>query len=396
MDDIEHALSCSICMEIFENPRQLPCQHTYCEKCLTLHIKRNSKDRRKTGGRFNCPICRKEILLKQSQYDGSLFPSNLTVLSLLESKDLMSLLDKHVHRETLLKNKLKLNNKLQRSKGTQTERDILQHKEKGTQTSKYPTKARERKSLELDLFEVFLLRGQCDWNIFHKVVRHIVEPLFFRKDQMHCQRIAIVLLLFFILFYISSVLIAIDFELKHLFFVMLVYSIPTQVFFVQWQKNLSEDKKLIFVIGSTIVHIATFGLFLLLIRCLFYSKCLFEVVHDDTVEIVNTTYWTFAGFKEVEMYQLKEDASFNWTSISTNTELLWLQNAKEINERYRLIWNDIFTGAFKFSIYVRDLIMYCSPFITVIFILQLLCATAITLVNGDIAIQGRRLNQRRF
>lgn len=396
MEDLEHALTCSICMEIFESPRQLPCQHTYCEKCLTLYIKGNSQDRRKRGGRFNCPICRNEVVLKRSPYDGSLFPPNLTALSLIESKDLISLLDKHVHRETIVKNKLKLDNKLQRSKSTQTVTDILQNKEKGTQTTKYSPKARERNNFELNLFEVFLLRGQCDWNIYHMVVRHILEPLFFRSEQIHRQRIAIVLLLFFILLYISSVLIVINFDLEPSFFVLLVYSIPTQVYFVQWQRSSSEDKKLIFVIGSLIVHTVTFGLFLLLIRCSFYSICLFEVVRNDTLEIVNKTYWTLGWFKEVEIYQLKEDAAFNWTSISTNTELLWLQNSSEINERYILIWQDIITCVFTFFAYVRDLIIYCLPFITVIYILQLLCAAANHLVNGESLIQRRRLNQRRM
>ena len=48
---VEDNLSCPVCYELFENPKCLPCQHTYCEKCLEK-LQRDSK--------ISCPECRAE------------------------------------------------------------------------------------------------------------------------------------------------------------------------------------------------------------------------------------------------------------------------------------------------------------------------------------------------
>ncbi|KAL3890100.1 hypothetical protein ACJMK2_002395 [Sinanodonta woodiana] len=49
---------CSICMDIFKNPKLLPCHHSFCYKCLEDYVKVNL-----TNGRFNCPMCRKSVEL---------------------------------------------------------------------------------------------------------------------------------------------------------------------------------------------------------------------------------------------------------------------------------------------------------------------------------------------
>lgn len=33
-ESLEDDLTCPICLEIYEDPRMLPCQHTYCKRCL--------------------------------------------------------------------------------------------------------------------------------------------------------------------------------------------------------------------------------------------------------------------------------------------------------------------------------------------------------------------------
>jgi len=48
---VEDGLSCPVCYELFENPKCLPCQHTYCEKCL---------ERLQRGSEISCPECRAE------------------------------------------------------------------------------------------------------------------------------------------------------------------------------------------------------------------------------------------------------------------------------------------------------------------------------------------------
>ncbi|KAL3890107.1 hypothetical protein ACJMK2_002401 [Sinanodonta woodiana] len=49
---------CSICMDIFKNPKLIPCHHSFCYKCLEDYVKVNL-----SNGRFNCPMCRKNVEL---------------------------------------------------------------------------------------------------------------------------------------------------------------------------------------------------------------------------------------------------------------------------------------------------------------------------------------------
>ncbi|KAL3890171.1 hypothetical protein ACJMK2_002463, partial [Sinanodonta woodiana] len=49
---------CSICMDIFNNPKLIPCHHSFCYKCLEDYVKVNL-----SNGRFNCPMCRKSVEL---------------------------------------------------------------------------------------------------------------------------------------------------------------------------------------------------------------------------------------------------------------------------------------------------------------------------------------------
>ncbi|XP_041373158.1 uncharacterized protein LOC121386345 [Gigantopelta aegis] len=46
-------ISCSLCLDIFTDPRVLPCGHTFCLICLQNHIDANSTD-----DTFMCPNCR--------------------------------------------------------------------------------------------------------------------------------------------------------------------------------------------------------------------------------------------------------------------------------------------------------------------------------------------------
>ncbi|XP_006824167.1 tripartite motif-containing protein 2-like [Saccoglossus kowalevskii] len=52
LDEVtEDFLSCSICLEIYKNPKVLPCLHTYCQQCLvTFKVK--------SGGVLKCATCR--------------------------------------------------------------------------------------------------------------------------------------------------------------------------------------------------------------------------------------------------------------------------------------------------------------------------------------------------
>ena len=55
---VRELTECSICTEEFTDPRVLPCQHTFCLKCLLNY----GKDRRPEY-RMPCPLCRQEFTI---------------------------------------------------------------------------------------------------------------------------------------------------------------------------------------------------------------------------------------------------------------------------------------------------------------------------------------------
>ena len=51
---LEEQLNCSICLDIYDDPKLLQCFHTYCRKCLVKLVVRNQR-----GDLFlTCPTCR--------------------------------------------------------------------------------------------------------------------------------------------------------------------------------------------------------------------------------------------------------------------------------------------------------------------------------------------------
>ncbi|XP_013418625.1 tripartite motif-containing protein 3-like [Lingula anatina] len=53
----DNLLTCSICLGEYEDPRVLPCYHTFCYGCICDHFKRTSSPNRT----FLCPVCREKI-----------------------------------------------------------------------------------------------------------------------------------------------------------------------------------------------------------------------------------------------------------------------------------------------------------------------------------------------
>jgi len=80
LDDI---MECSICTEVYTDPRVLPCVHTYCLKC----IKAWSKDKQ-PGDKLACPLCRKEFTLNGNGVED--LPKNFFVANFLQMKQLSS------------------------------------------------------------------------------------------------------------------------------------------------------------------------------------------------------------------------------------------------------------------------------------------------------------------
>ncbi|XP_052264956.1 uncharacterized protein LOC127867665 [Dreissena polymorpha] len=92
MDVLTDLITCPICIETFDSPRLLPCQHTFCERCMTsyisnclAHAQRKSKTNQLKF--INCPVCRKRTYIKsKSSLDGNVFPRNFVIQTLIESQ----------------------------------------------------------------------------------------------------------------------------------------------------------------------------------------------------------------------------------------------------------------------------------------------------------------------
>ena len=74
LDNLHDEVSCSLCMCPFTEPKQLPCLHSFCLKCLNGSPSQDI---------ISCPECRKEIKIPGSG-NPSEFPTNFRINSLLD------------------------------------------------------------------------------------------------------------------------------------------------------------------------------------------------------------------------------------------------------------------------------------------------------------------------
>ena len=51
---------CSVCLELFTDPKVLPCCHTFCLECL-----KKTATREKTRGQITCPKCRESHVIPE-------------------------------------------------------------------------------------------------------------------------------------------------------------------------------------------------------------------------------------------------------------------------------------------------------------------------------------------
>ncbi|KAM9316122.1 tripartite motif-containing protein 59 [Gastrophryne carolinensis] len=59
MDHFIEDLTCSVCFNIFDDPRLLKCSHTFCKNCLESILRSSDSYLwRLSGGRLKCPTCR--------------------------------------------------------------------------------------------------------------------------------------------------------------------------------------------------------------------------------------------------------------------------------------------------------------------------------------------------
>jgi len=51
--ELEKELECSLCRDLFREPKTLGCLHSFCLECLEIYIERNH-----SNTKLSCPICR--------------------------------------------------------------------------------------------------------------------------------------------------------------------------------------------------------------------------------------------------------------------------------------------------------------------------------------------------
>ncbi|XP_076442897.1 uncharacterized protein LOC143281550 isoform X2 [Babylonia areolata] len=90
-DDLEQKLTCSICLQLFREPRLLPCGHTYCQHCLAGYILSRPPVPSPRGGQsgFSCPVCREFVSapdrLTAPQHWAGKFKPNFLIRDIVEA-----------------------------------------------------------------------------------------------------------------------------------------------------------------------------------------------------------------------------------------------------------------------------------------------------------------------
>ena len=78
LDNLTEEVSCSVCGDIYKEPKQLPCLHSFCLACLN-ELART----RAVNGNIQCPLCQRQVAVPQSGTFETL-PSSFYINSLLD------------------------------------------------------------------------------------------------------------------------------------------------------------------------------------------------------------------------------------------------------------------------------------------------------------------------
>jgi len=77
------SLNVQFCTEVYKDPRTLPCNHSYCFKCITDWCKD-----KQPGDKVACPLCRQEFGIPKSRIDD--LPRNFIIGNLLKINEMTS------------------------------------------------------------------------------------------------------------------------------------------------------------------------------------------------------------------------------------------------------------------------------------------------------------------
>ena len=60
MYNLREEVTCSVCMQLYTNPKQLPCLHVFCLQCLNNLARTSAR-----GGKIKCPLCQREVAVPE-------------------------------------------------------------------------------------------------------------------------------------------------------------------------------------------------------------------------------------------------------------------------------------------------------------------------------------------
>ena len=61
MHNLKEEVTCSVCIHLYEEPKQLPCLHIFCLECLNDLARTNTRH-----GKIKCPLCQVEVAVPES------------------------------------------------------------------------------------------------------------------------------------------------------------------------------------------------------------------------------------------------------------------------------------------------------------------------------------------
>ncbi|KAK7092194.1 hypothetical protein V1264_009781 [Littorina saxatilis] len=83
-EDLKAELTCPICMDLFREPRRLPCGHVYCRVCLQDMLTRKYLNTRACERVLSCPECRQRYDLTFEAAGVDVFPRDFKLVRLVE------------------------------------------------------------------------------------------------------------------------------------------------------------------------------------------------------------------------------------------------------------------------------------------------------------------------
>ena len=94
-EKVRQEVTCAICLELLDDPKSMPCLHTYCKKCLMEALAKRPRDPDLPRDRpaINCPLCRAEVALSDQGIEA--LPTNFSATRLVETVQLQDKLEEN-------------------------------------------------------------------------------------------------------------------------------------------------------------------------------------------------------------------------------------------------------------------------------------------------------------